>query len=190
MSKASLLNTGNAFPCAIRAWSQHEDALAQWLLRQTGSNRALCEDILQEVFIRLMQQQKGFCDVKNTKGWLITVARNLLVDYQRRDRLQPMDELPDVPVEAIESASVDLLANACFPRVLSELAAEDQDIIKQCDINGMKQQSYADENGLSLPATKARLRRARLKLKQRLETACQVQFDENEQVCCFTPRSE
>lgn len=192
MSKASLADTGNAFPCAISAWAEHEQALVGWLMKETGNNRALSEDILQEVFIKLMQQRNAFCEVENTKAWLFRVVRNQLIDHRRRDRFQPIDELVEditVDTEEAETAAVDLLAINCLPRVLNELETEDRDIIFACDINGMKQQEYAEQHQLSLAAAKSRLRRARLKLKQQIETACQVQLDENQQVCCFTQRA-
>jgi RNA polymerase sigma-70 factor (ECF subfamily) len=189
VSKANLFNEGNTFPCAIQAWAEHEDALVRWLLKETDGNKALCEDILQEVFIKLLQQREAFCGVKNTQAWLITVARHLLIDYQRRDRYLPLDDALPLAEEETELVVVDLLAHSCLPRVLSELDENDRYIIQQCDIHGIKQNEFAQQHGLSLSATKSRLRRARLKLKQKIETACQVQLDENEQVCCFTPRS-
>ncbi|TCS35903.1 sigma-70 family RNA polymerase sigma factor [Reinekea marinisedimentorum] len=188
MSKASLANTGNAFPCAISAWAEHEQALVGWLLKETGNNRALSEDLLQEVFVKLMQQRNAFCEVENTKGWLFRVARNLLIDHARRDRYQPIEDT-DIAHEEADPSAIDLLAINCLPRVLNELDEEDRDIIFACDINGMKQQEYAEQHLLSLPAVKSRLRRARQKLKQQIETACHVQLDENEQVCCFTQRA-
>ena len=56
-------------------------------------------------------------------------------------------------------AVVDQLTG-CLRRVLAELDEADADIIRQCDLNGQRQQDYAAAHGLSLPATKARLRRA------------------------------
>ena len=84
-------------------------------------------------------------------------------------------------------APVDGLAQ-CLPRVLSELAPEDREAIKLCDIEGMSQKDYAARLGLTLPGAKSRVQRARARLKARLTEACQVTFDESGEVCCFVPR--
>ena len=63
-------------------------------------------------------------------------------------------------------------------RVLSELTAEDRDIIEQCDLEGVKQKDYAVAHDLSLAAVKSRLLRAREKMRARMSTACQLRFDE------------
>ena len=51
--------------------------------------------------------------------------------------------------------------------------------------------SFADAAlrlGLSLPAAKSRVQRARLRLRAQLAEACQVTFDDKGKVCCFVPR--
>lgn len=83
-----------------------------------------------------------------------------------------------------EVAPVDMLSQR-LPRVLSERFPEDREAIMLCDIEGLSQQARL---GLTLPAAKSRVQRARRRLRDRLVTACQVQFDEAGHVCCFAPR--
>lgn len=51
---------------------------------------------------------------------------------------------------------VDLLSQ-CLPRVLSELSAEDREVIVLCDIEGMTQKAYAERLGLPLATSKSRV---------------------------------
>ncbi len=171
----------------MQAWQRYEQAVLSWLIK-TSQNRSLSEDICQEIFIRLMMQEQKFCAVADQQAWLFRVAQNLLIDHQRKDRFQAMEE--DVIAEQPDLDPVDLLALQCLPRVLTELTDEDREIISACDIERVKQSDYAAKHQLSLPATKARLRRARSRLKQQMLTACKVTFDENKAVCCFTPRTK
>ena len=90
------------------------------------------------------------------------------------------DALPEI-------APVDLLSH-CLPRVLSELSAEDREAIVLCDIQGVTQKAFAERLGLSLPAAKSRVQRARLRLRSQLADACQLTFDAEGRVCCFVPR--
>lgn len=186
MLKSSSKKSGNAFPCAMRAWHQHEQPLLQWLFKQTH-DKQLSQDILHDVFIKIMHQQATFCEVTNTKAWLFRVAKNLFIDHTRKRTFQQIST--DVEQEEENLAPVDLLALSCLPRVISELDKADQAIIVACDLKGIGQQEFAVEHGLTLAATKSRIRRARDKLKRQIELSCQVKLDENQQVCCFTRRN-
>ncbi|WP_375752182.1 sigma-70 family RNA polymerase sigma factor [Vibrio sp. HN007] len=188
MSDTEFLMQEGAFPCAMRAWSQHEQALLHWLLKETH-DKELSQDLLQEVFVKVMQQRESFCSVENTKAWMFRVAQNLLIDQIRKDRYHPLDEQSDSEDEEPQYDAIDLLALSCLPRVISELEQSSREVITACDLQGMNQQDYAIQHGLSLPAVKSRLRRAREKLKQQIEVSCKVKLDENQNVCCFTART-
>jgi RNA polymerase sigma-70 factor (ECF subfamily) len=172
--------------CIIRAWQRHEIELARFLRHRTG-NLEQADDLLQEVFLRAVAQRDSFCELHHPRAWLFHVARNLLVDHLRLtknqvplpDDLQAEDDLVSAPIDQL---------GQCLPRVLSELRAADREAITLCDIEGLTQQAYADRLGLSLPAAKSRLQRARQRLQARLIGACQVHFDETGHVCCFVPR--
>ncbi|MDQ6971830.1 MAG: sigma-70 family RNA polymerase sigma factor [Mariprofundaceae bacterium] len=171
--------------CVIRAWHRHETELRRWLLaNMRNANDA--DDLLQDVFEKAMLQGERFCCIENARAWLFRVAKNTLIDRYRLKR--ELIELPDnlsleeVPGDAVEDLS------ECLPRVLSEMAEEDREAITQCDLNGMKQENFAQLKGLSLAAAKSRLQRARKRLRLTLETNCQVRLNETGQVCCFVPR--
>lgn len=169
----------------MEAWQQNEIPLLQWLRAKTH-DESLAQDLLQETFIRAMKQQQAFCDITNTKAWLFRVAGNLVIDQSRKPPLLPIES--DIEQAQSEGDTVDGLA-ACLPRVLDELSPQDSDLLRACDIHGMTQKEYASQHGLTLPAVKSRLLRARAKLRQQLTDSCKVRFDENKKVCCFTPRS-
>jgi len=166
-------------------WHAHERELRGWLLHHTG-DPALCDDLLQDVFLRAMRHRADLETLRNGRAWLFEVARNRLTDHFRRTRhAVPLPD--DLPAPETLPAPVDSLAR-CLPRVLRELSAEDREAIERCDLGGLSQQAYADQLGISLAAAKSRVQRARKRLRARLATACQVRFDEAGRVCCFVPR--
>lgn len=173
------------FSCIIRAWRAHESELRGYLTHRIG-NTHLAEDLLQETFVKAMSQGEGFCDLDNARAWLFQVARNALVDHHRLGK--ETEAVPeDIPAE--ESGHEPIVGlSACVARVLSELSAEDRDIIEQCDLEGVKQKDYAARYGLSLSAAKSRLLRAREKMRSHMSVACQVQFDEAGRVAGHVPR--
>lgn len=145
------------------------------------------EELLQEVFIRALRQGQRFCAVNQPRAWFFQVTRHALADHLRC--AHPHQALPDdlVCEVADEMPVIDALTQ-CLPRVLTELSAADRQAIVFCDIEGRSQQALADCLGLSLPAAKSRVQRARQRLKRHLEKNCQVHFDKSGAVCCFTPR--
>lgn len=176
----------SSFSCVAHAWEQHEAELRQFLQHHL-SDAYLADDLVQEVFLKAMRQGKGFCAVDNPRAWLFQVARNALIDTLRMTK--PTVPLPDDLVhEAYELAPVDALAE-CLPKALAVMSDEDRDIIRQCDLDGVKQQAYADAHGLSLPATKSRLQRARQRMREWMVRHCEVGFDDAGAVCCHKPSS-
>lgn len=178
-----------AVPCLLETWHLVESELFLWLLKQS-QNETLAFDLLQETFLRALQLHNGFCDISNQRAWLYQVSRNLLNDEWRRSAKQITlsdsfgDSLEEKTTDAI--APVDSLAQ-CLPKALGRLTTEDRVIIESCDIIGMSQQEFAHSYGLTLSASKSRLKRARIKLKQTLKAHCQIRFDEQQRVCCFFP---
>ncbi len=168
-----------SFPCILRAWNAHENELRNYL-RHRSKDAHQADDLLQEVFVKAMQQGKQFCLLDNARAWLFQVARNALVDHfrLRHDAVELPEDLPQ-PKPAREPIQA---LSACVARVLSELTPEDRDIIEQCDLEGVKQKDYAATQNLSLAAVKSRLLRARERMRARMNTACQVRFDERGRV--------
>jgi len=171
--------------CLLNAWDSHERELRAWLYSRLR-NPHDAEDMLQDLFLKAMRQDKKFCEIANARAWLFEVARNALADRLRLKKEQV--ELPaDLAAEQNETPAVESLA-ACLPRALSELSDEDREAITRCDLEGMSQESYAHLKGLTLPGAKSRVQRARRRLREHLSDACQVKFDAAGKVCCFVPR--
>ena len=181
------MSQASSYACINRAWRAHQAELRAFLTHRTR-NAEEGDDLLQEVFLKAVQQGRSFCNIENPRAWLFHVARKLLIDHYRLTKTAV--ELPEdlVMEEVDDMAGVDRLSQ-CLPRVLSELSLEDREAIVMCDIDGTTQQEYARLMGISLPAAKSRVQRARTRLQARLVKACQVKFDSTGKVCCFTPRA-
>jgi RNA polymerase sigma-70 factor (ECF subfamily) len=183
-SETSRMESGvdSGFECVLRAWQAHEAELLGFLAHH-ASDADAAQDLLQEVFIKALRQGRGFCTLDNPRAWLFQVARNALIDAGRLRR--PSVELPDdlAAPPAEERAPVDEL-DACIARNLPFLGEQDRDIVQRCDLDGQTVRGYADASGLSLPAAKARLLRARKRLRDALVERCGVRFDPDGSVCC------
>ena len=171
-----------AYECVLNAWNEHSEELEGFLAQRSGSTEE-AEDLLQEVFTRAMLEGRGFCELNNPRSWLFRVARNQLIDTHRLKK--PHDELNESSVRAPgETRSPISELQQCILRNLPDLEEADRHILEACDLEGMTQRDYSAANGLSLAATKARLRRARQRLRAQLIRNCQVVLDEQGKVCC------
>jgi len=178
-----------SFSPVLAIWSQHEAELRRWLLSRAPVKSEV-DDLLQDVFLKTLKQGDHFAAIAQPRAWLFEVTRNTLTDRLRvsRDRLPLPDGLDELPAPVEHADPVDTLAQACLPRVLSELDPQDREAIQLCDLQGMEQGDFARLKNLSLPAAKSRVQRARKRMRERMTTACQVSFDDVGRVDDFVPR--
>jgi len=178
-----------AFACVAAAWDLHHTEL-QGYLRHRLSDEDVAQDVLHDVFVKAMRKGQGFCALDNPRAWLFQVARNALVDRARTTHAaealpQGSSELAAPPPTVPEP--VDALAG-CLGRCLGELNAEDAAVLRACDLQGRAVRVFAASQGLTLPAAKSRLLRARQRLRDRLIRVCQVHFGADGQVDGHVPR--
>ncbi|MBA1147674.1 sigma-70 family RNA polymerase sigma factor [Ectothiorhodospiraceae bacterium WFHF3C12] len=172
-----------AFDCVLGAWRAYEDELLGFLVSRTR-HRDAAEDLLQDVFLKALRAGEGFCELDNPRAWLFRVARNALVDRQRREK--PGLSLPeDLPSPEPDDHPVDALSH-CLARNLRLMQERERDVIQACDLDGIRQSDYAKASGITLNAAKSRLFRARRQLRERLIANCDVRFDEDGRICCHT----
>ncbi|MDT8878550.1 sigma-70 family RNA polymerase sigma factor [Halomonas saccharevitans] len=171
-----------AFPCIESAWQAHRDELRGFLIRHSG-DQDTADDLLQSVYTQALTHRQQFCKLDSPRAWLFRVARHQWIDQQRRDRRWTDQPPPEIAEESPPTSPLVSLIN-CIEHAMPHLEAKDRDILRRCDLEGLRQADYADDHGLRLPATKARLRRARQRLRQRLIAQCGIVFDEKGDICC------
>ncbi|WP_053103469.1 sigma-70 family RNA polymerase sigma factor [Thiopseudomonas alkaliphila] len=171
--------------CVLSAWDRHEQELRIFLLKKIADPYEI-DDLLQELFLKLITQGQSFCGVKNPRTWLFRVMRNSLTDRYRTAKTF-IDFDPEI-AQVIDEKPPILELEACILRNLENLSDKDRSVIEQCDLQGLRQEMYAETQGLTLSAVKSRLLRARQRLRVEIVNNCQVRFDENGHVCCHVPR--
>jgi len=171
-------------PCLIDTWNKTETSLYRWLV-QHCSCQDLAFDLLQETFLKALQQDSQFCDVDNQRAWLFTVAKNLLInEWRQSGKLTPLTSTFDTCAPTTEREPVESLTQ-CLPKALACLKEQDRAVIEFCDLQGHSQQEFAERYHLSLTAVKSRIQRARIKLRTQLKHNCHIRFDPSNKVCCF-----
>lgn len=159
-------------------WDRFADSLLGFIRARVAS-REDAEDLLQEVFSRV---HTGLCCMPEWEGlerWLYRVARNLIVDHYRSRR--PSEEYEDsatstlgLPGEDEDPAARLALS---LRDMVEKLPGPDREVLVLSEYEGLSQADLAGRLGISLPAAKSRLLRARAKLKEVLLECCHFELD-------------
>jgi len=54
-------------------------------------NRAESEDVVQDVFLRVLEHEKKLPDIRDLRVWLVRITWNLAIDRRRRIRPDQLD---------------------------------------------------------------------------------------------------
>ncbi len=160
---------------------QHAGRIYNLALRLLG-DEAAAEDVLQETFMNAFRAIKRFEGRSSLGTWLYRIANNAALMQLRKN--EPVTFSIDAPLETDEGDDIprQFFDFCCLPErdLLSAEARQEMraaiDTLPEGlrmvfllrDIEGLSTQETADELGLSVPAVKTRLMRARLALREKL----------------------
>jgi RNA polymerase sigma factor (sigma-70 family) len=144
------------------------------------------EDVLQDVFYRLVEANRLLMPIEHVTGWLFRVARNRITDLFRKkepenfseieavdeeDEWLPFEDLlpsPEAGPEALYARSV-LLDE--LERAVAELPKDQRDVFIAHEFDGRSFKELSAESGVSVNTLLSRKRYAVLHLRERLRRA-------------------
>ena len=141
--------------------SEFQTSIFNYILRSVG-DRALAEDLTQDVFMRVYQKLPRFSFRSKFTTWLFQVAKNRVVDeYRSRERRPPADELEYDTLRAAEplpeqSATIDAIW-----RAVESLPLDLRMSLLLRDISGFTYDEIADITDATLATVKWRIYQAR-----------------------------
>jgi RNA polymerase sigma factor (sigma-70 family) len=141
------------------------------------------EDVLQDVFYRLVEANRLLMPIDHVTGWLFQVARNRITDLFRKKK---PENFSDVVVETADDTllledllpSPDAGPDALYARsvlldeledALDELPEEQRQVFIGHEIEGLSFKEMAAETGVSVNTLLGRKRNAVLHLRERLQ---------------------
>jgi RNA polymerase sigma factor (sigma-70 family) len=144
------------------------------------------EDVLQDVFYRLVEANRLLMPIEHITGWLFRVARNRITDLFRKKEPENFSDLavaddddemlrfedllpsPDDGPEALFARNV-LLED--MKMALAELPQEQREVFLAHEIEGRSFKEIAEKSGVSVNTLLSRKRYAVLQLRERLQRA-------------------
>jgi RNA polymerase sigma-70 factor, ECF subfamily len=151
------------------------------LTQNITQNREDAEDAMQEAFLKAYEHLQNFEGNSRFYTWLVRIAVNqaLMKLRKRRPNVVSLDEEIDTgedmvprevedwgPTPADRYAQTEL--SEILTKVIGELDPPFRIVFQLRDIEELSTEETAEALGLSVPAVKSRLLRARLKLRQTL----------------------
>lgn len=161
-------------------WERYGEELKRHI-RSKVSDGFEAEDILQETYIRAINNEEKLAQMEEPRAWLYRVESNIIVDYYRsKDRYSCVENLDEMDGKGIRDPYLDNYNRetaSCLIRLTELLPEKYKEAIIESDIKGVKQNQLGERWNLSYSGTKNRVQRARKKLKETILDCCDVTSD-------------
>jgi len=165
----------------VSLWEEFGPPLRGFLARRVPPG-VDAEDLLQEVFLRVVRSLGSLRSTERPEAWLFQIARNALRDslrarLRRDGRTDTLEvDLPAEPDIAAERAAEAELA-PCLTAMIGRLAEPYRSAITLTSLQGVTQADAARHAGISISGMKSRVQRGRDHLRQMLATCCDIAVD-------------
>jgi RNA polymerase sigma-70 factor (ECF subfamily) len=149
-----------AFSVIVRAY---ETPIFNYVMRLVG-DRALAEDLTQEVFLRVYQGLPNFSLRSKFTTWLFQVTKNRVLDELRAVERRPratvaLEDVP--PLEVLDAPFERLEAIDAVWRAVTNLSVDLKMALLLRDVVGMSYTEIADALEITLATVKWRIYKAR-----------------------------
>jgi RNA polymerase sigma-70 factor, ECF subfamily len=166
--------------------TRHRKPIFNFILRYVG-DRAQAEDLLQEVFLRVIKGADAYQRQAKLTTWLYTIARNLCVDASRRGKHRraysldmPMNEdagkdggtLLDVVADKAAGTERKAIGKELRGRLhaaIGKLSADQREVFLMREFHDLPFKEIAEVVGCPENTVKSRMRYALEKLREELE---------------------
>ncbi len=152
-----------AFAELVRLHQAMVFSLAHHSLR----NRAVAEELAQEVFLHLYQNLAALESPDHVKNWLRRVTSHRCIDYVRRNRMQTVD-IADVPELTASQRGGDVLLQQTLRRYVASLPATPRLVMTLRYQEDLEPTEIAEVLDMPLNTVKSHLRRSLAVLREKV----------------------
>jgi RNA polymerase sigma-70 factor (ECF subfamily) len=140
-----------------RIYEEHGRALLAYATRLTGDHAA-AEDVVQETLVRAWKHPEALLNGKgSTRGWLLTVARNIVIDKARARGARPVEVAEEPNRPPIERDHSDSVVNtAVVLDAMDKLSGLHREVLMELYFRGATVNEAATKLGVPAGTVKSR----------------------------------
>ena len=149
-----------------------EQSRLRRFIRRRVANPQDAEDILQDVFQRLVEANALLMPIEHVTGWLFRVTRNRIIDVFRKtrpDEALGLDELLRSHEAGPDGAYERAVLLDAIEAALAELPEEQRSVFIAHEVEGRSFKEMSEKSGISVNTLLSRKRYAALRLRERLQ---------------------
>jgi len=150
-------------------FQRYQTPLYQFFRRQ-GQSPAVSEDLVQDVFYRVLRARETYRGTAPFRAWFYQIARNVRVDYLRRSMRETAvdDEFGDTFTtdEHIHQDLEDLDQARVLRQALAAMPERKRELVVLSRFQGMKYREIAEMMGCDVNTIKVRIHRSVQELRQ------------------------
>lgn len=136
---------------------EHAAALRRYVVRLTGDEQ-FAEDIVQETLLRAWKHPEILThSAPSRRGWLYTVARNLVIDDRRTARAHNEFGTEEVPDQGVTDSTDAVLDSWLVTDALDELSEDHRRVVILCYYGGKTVADMAEQLQIPPGTVKSRL---------------------------------
>jgi RNA polymerase sigma-70 factor (ECF subfamily) len=167
--------------------------ILRYLTRFIGESEA--EDLTQETFVKVHQALENFRDESQLSTWIYRIATNTALDklrspyFQRTVQGSLSENLDESEITnkaictggekpLVEQQLIREEMNDCIRGYIEKLPENYRTVLVLSEYEELKNNEIAEILGITLDIVKIRLYRARAKLREELETNCEIHWIE------------
>jgi RNA polymerase sigma-70 factor (ECF subfamily) len=170
---------------AEQLYTQYRSQLLAFIQQRIG-DRDLAQDVLHDVFVKIVSRDDCLREPAKTTAWLYQVTRNAIVDRLRANR--PLHELPHEIADDSEAPTAEARLASFLRPMIDTLPGIYREAIILSDLDAVPLKQIAARHGISVSAVKSRVQRGRRILEAMLHDCCAFELSESGMILDFWPK--
>ena len=146
-------------------FDRYQTPLFNFYAKMTG-DRAMSEDLVQEVFLRILKYRQSYRPGTQFRSWLYQIARNARTDFYKKHRPEPAEAAKADVAPAAQEGAQQSQHEELLHRALMQLPEEKREILLLSRFQELKYEEIARLLGCETGAVKVRVHRALQELRQ------------------------
>lgn len=146
-------------------YEEHYYDLRRYLIKMSGSQEE-ADDIIQELFTKIITKPSIIADAQSIKGWLKVAARNTLIDRYRKKKPHLLKDESIMENMLIDNYSPEnqVVLGSQLESILKTLSKTDASIILAKEYYGYEYKEISEMLDLNISTVKSRVFRVKKRL--------------------------